>query len=308
MPGRRAEFDIEGAKREIVAQDLIGRVSAPVKVPREMDFGIDYFCQLFGTGGARSISVEDLFSLQVKGSEPLKYGGVRDGKWRNYEIEWLRSQAVPILLARVDHERPTLNLYNLGPIWRVLWQTSQPYEIVCATSPQTSEKYVRAEAQFEESKEPFGDQRTWLVPIGPPFLTLTHEALRDDSFAHNARILLRTHIAMERKNLLRFQSRVAIHHCVQIWHTNCFEPRIAFHKAMYWSLVPGENIDALVDTVTPALVNLGVHLQWQNNSDAYKFIGALDWIDRRGGLDEMDRGLLRGLIETRDRGVGPRES
>ncbi len=60
MPGRRATFDLAGAHNEHLASALIGRLSAPVPVPREADFGIDLFCQLFAPGGEKSLGVDEL--------------------------------------------------------------------------------------------------------------------------------------------------------------------------------------------------------------------------------------------------------
>ena len=53
------------------------------------------------------------------------------------------------------------------------------------------------------------------------------------------------------------------------------------------------------------LVNLGVHLQWQNDQAAYKLIPVLEWLDGEGRLDPIGKGLLDGLRGTQARGVGP---
>jgi hypothetical protein len=55
------------------------------------------------------------------------------------------------------------------------------------------------------------------------------------------------------------------------------------------------------------LVSLGTHLQWQNDREAYELLPVLEWLDGRGHLDPMGKGLLEGLRRTKERGVGPRE-
>jgi len=309
MPGRRADFDISGGQNETAAKDLIGRLSAPIQVPREGDFGIDFFCQLFKTGGAKSTDVNDLFALQVKGlDEKLRYGGVRDDQWRSYEIEWLRTLTVPMFLARVDRDSPRIDLYCLGGIWRVLWENDQPFEIVCETSRATADHYAGLAPSKSSAGVAHGDQQTWDVKLGPPFLSFDHRQLGQPGFVANARELLRTYIALERHNLIRFQLKVPIHASVHGWHTNSFGQGFASWTEMRWSAVPGENIRELAEAVAPPLISLGVHLQWQDNRDAYKLIDILDWLDKTGSLDELGRGLLRGLTTTRDQGKGPKPS
>ncbi len=154
---------------------------------------------------------------------------------------------------------------------------------------------------------PHGDRRAWQVPLGPPFLTVTYDNLREDEFRALATELLRAHLRMERRNLLRYQLGVAVHECVQQWRTNEFGG-LYCTKGMFWSSVPGENVARLLEALVPCVVNLGVHLQWQNDRDAYRLLDVLAWLDERGALDSMDRGLLQGLRHTRELGVGPHEA
>ena len=292
MPGKQPAFAVLGVQNETDAQSLVGRLSAPVKVPREHDFGIDFFCQLYTPMGTKSVSVDDVFTLQVKGMrEVLRFGGIRDGQWRDYEISWLRTIASPLFLARVQGTQPTLDLYSLAPIWRVLWQAASPFEILCATDPPSDTVYQRKEIEWLDSGEQSGDGRAWSVPVGPPFLRLTHAALADDAWRSNAANLLRRHIQIERQNLLMFHLRVAIHECLEVWTTNSFVDPVVLSKA----------------ALGPVAVNLGAHLQWQNDRDAYRLIDVLEWLDQRGALDPLGRGLLEGLRATRNLGLGPSE-
>jgi hypothetical protein len=48
----------------------------------------------------------------------------------------------------------------------------------------------------------------------------------------------------------------------------------------------------------PVLVNLGVHLQWQDDLSAHTLIPALEWVDSMGLLSEFGKGLLGGLRDT----------
>ena len=308
MPGKQPEFAVTGAQNETDTLSLIGRLSAPVKVPREHDFGIDFFCQLYVPTAPRSISVTDVFTLQAKGmTEVLRFGGLRNNVWRNYEISWLRTLAIPLFLARVDGTKPELALYSLAPIWRVLWQTAAPFEIICTTEPPAPTTYQREEVTHANSGQQFGDGESWTVPIGPPFMSLTHADLADEAWSAKARDLLKSHIQIERQNMLMFHLRVAIHHCVEKWSTNSFGAPIVLSKAMFWSGAPGDNLRDLAAALAPVAVSLGVHLRWQNDRDAYLLIDILEWLKRRGNLDQIGFGLLEGLLATRAQGLDPGE-
>lgn len=310
MTGKQANFAVRGAQNEALVRELIGHLCAPSQVPREHDFGIDYFCQLYSFGTA-SVTSEDLFSLQVKGlTEALRYGGTdEDGKWRDYEIRWLRSQALPIFLARVNQQDYAVDIYSLGLLWRVLWQAQNPLEIRCTTEDATASTYTVAQATAEPARHGngYGDGLTWTVPLGPPFLRLTHSDLRDENFVRDARDHLARYVELERMNLIRFMLRTAIHRHPETWVTNSFGPITKVHKAMYWSRIPGENIVELMKAVEPSLVNLGVHLQWQNDRSAYRLIDVLEWLNENSQLGAFGRGLLDGLKNARDAGAGPRE-
>lgn len=306
MTGRQAKVAVRGGQNENAAAHLINKLAGPIKVPREQDFGIDFFCQLYAHGGARSVYSDELFALQVKGGpDPLRYGGVRDGEWRPYEIAWLKSVMVPFFLARV-HENPTaLELYSMGPVWRVLLKSESPFEIRCVTEPTSSAVMERKEATAQQSQQAHGDGVIWSVPLGPPLLNLTDAYLADPSFVANARYVLKQQIAIERRNLLYFFQGVAIHECLAGWATNDFVNQAQYHHFMSWDQTPGKNISALAAVVAPAVVNLGAHLQWQNDWDAYRRIDVLEWLQSKGALDGFGDGLLKGLQATRDLNVGP---
>ncbi len=308
MTGKQANFGVLGAQNEAVAHDLIGRLSAPVKVPREHDFGADYFCQLYTTEGTASVGTDQLFALQVKGmSEELSLGGLRGETWFEHEVAWLRTLAVPLVSGRVDSAAAELHLYSLGPIWRVLWKTPTPFRIRCSTEPPTPVNYVRPDPVGKGADHDYGDRQTWHVPLGPPLLRLTHASLADQAKRSSASDLLRWHVQLERRNLLRYQLSIAVHECLSTWSTDNETGKLGVHKEMSWSPVPGDNIGPLASTLGPAIANLAVNLQWQNNHAAYRFVDALEWLNEVGALDAAGRGLLEGLLTTRSQGLGPSE-
>src|SRR3990172_7499880 len=121
MSGRRHVMDSTGSTYEDCAQFLVGHIASLVKVPREQDFGIDFYCQPRVLVGPQTETVAELCSLQVKGGrEKLAYGGLnRRGEWRVYELTWLRSLASPLYLVRVNTKRTAVELFSTWPLWLI---------------------------------------------------------------------------------------------------------------------------------------------------------------------------------------------
>jgi len=110
-----------------------------------------------------------MFSSQFKsrGSDnTVRYGGMRGGQWRSYEISWLRSVMTPLFLARTEQNPSTLTLYSMGPIWRLLWQSTEPFETIGEAQPISTEATDIGTASRVDSTGPYGDKSVWTVPLG----------------------------------------------------------------------------------------------------------------------------------------------
>lgn len=88
MSGRRHIVDSEGTSYEDCVSLFLGRIASLVHVPRDKDFGIDFYCQPRVPAGAHTETVAELASLQVKGGgAKLTYGGLNpQGEWQEYEF------------------------------------------------------------------------------------------------------------------------------------------------------------------------------------------------------------------------------
>jgi hypothetical protein len=124
----------------------------PIRTPDRVTWRTDALEQLLGRAASMGWGVVKFHS-----------------QWRFYEIEWLRTLAVPFVLGRVDPEQARLDLYSLGPVWRVLWQTATPFEIRCLTEPCSSQAHDRSEATHDLVSTKFGDSRSWSVRLGHRF-------------------------------------------------------------------------------------------------------------------------------------------
>lgn len=142
----------------------------------------------------------------------------------------------------------------------------------------------------------------WTVGLGLPFLRLTGEDLDDPAFRQRAVAVLRTWIAYDRLTLMRYHQFIPVLTGITGWRKNLPEVLEA-RTWQFWDARPGANIARLCQTAAPMLVNLGAHLQWQNNQAAYKLVPVLEWLDGQGHLDPMGKGLLDGLHRTQAKGV-----
>lgn len=113
-------------------------------------------------------------------------------------------------------------------------------------------------------------------------------------------------ISFDRLTVIRFSLRVTYAEGIGSWSTNDIDFGQAVVKQwMAWSSAPGQNVNELAKVFEPVIVNLGVHLQWQNDSSAYHLIPALEWLVSWGLLSRFGKGLLDGLQDTQARGVSP---
>ncbi len=307
MAGRRHVMDRIGAEYESTVHALLTPFASLVSVPRHDDFGIDFYCHVRAPTGNQTETVTHLAALQVKGGESsLIYGGLdANGEWKKHEIAWLMSLSVPLYLVRVPHDRRTLDVFSLGPVWhRFVAQNVYPFEIRCVTGPPSaSTDWQLAEPTYSAGPER-GDRRRWVLDLGPPIVRVSVDDPGDPSSRERSCVLLRTWIAHDRLNVMRFLQGVPVVTCFTGWQTNSLDG-IRKSISQHWSATPGENIPTLCQTAEPLLVNLGIHLQWQNDPAAYALIPTLQWLNERRQLGGIGQGLLERLIQNQRNGDAP---
>jgi hypothetical protein len=276
-------MDSKGKAYENCVQLLVGRIASLVRVPREEDFGIDFYCHPLLTAGPTTETVKNLAGLQVKGgTASLTYGGTNDrDAWREYEFAWLRALAIPLYLAHVNMDCNSVELFGTWPLWWLFWRHSEPpYEVVLKTEP-----FGTATGWHDPTATPHpnglgkGDSMRWTVNLGPPFLRLTNENTNDQGFREMAVAILTTWITRDRLSLMRSHQFVPVLTGITQWTTNALDGLVAT-DTYFWDARPGVNILQICQASAPVIVNLGVHLQWQGNKDAYRLLPILEWAGR----------------------------
>lgn len=310
MPGRQLNRSLVGERYEKAFDAITSRFLSVVRVPRPDDYGIDAYCHILRSVDAISKTVGGAFGVQVRGPGcHLEFGGMNDKgtEWKAYEIEWLRSLASPLYLARLSTDCTRVDFYSLWPVWLVLGGSPAPFRIVCEFDDPSNNPFTLPEATKEEDGS-YGDRTTWFTPLGPPFLSVSQEQLSDPVFVGLAANLMWHWVETDRMTVIRLLLRVA--YCVGMyeWFTNDFDlarPR-KIKGWMAWSPIAGQNIDDIAKIFEPTITNLGVHLQHQDDVGAYKLIPALEWLEATRRLSGFGEGLLQGLRNTQAQGKSPR--
>ena len=291
--------------------DAIGsQFLSVVRVPRSDDYGIDAYCHIRRPLDQISSTVGSTFGVQVHGpGRHLQFGGmnVQGHTWKAYEIEWLRSLAVPYYLARVNAECTRVDFYALWPVWIVLATSPNPFRIVCECSDLSPRTFVLSGATREVDGS-HGDRTTWTVSLGPPFLSVTQGDLGDQRFKKHAADLMGMWVGYDRITVINLLLRVPYFRGIGEWPTNDFDfsRKLTFKEWLGWGSTRGHNIDDLCKAFEPVTTSLGRHLQCQNDPAAYTLIPALEWLQSNGRLSGFGTKLLSELKETQAQGTSPR--
>jgi len=308
LPGKQLNISIRGEQYEKAFDAIASRFLSVVKVPRPDDYGIDAYCHVLRPIDGISSTIGGAFGVQIRGpGRNLQFGGMKDAAWKSYEIEWLRSLAVPLFLARVSLDCTRIDFYSMWPVWLVLASSPTPFRIVCKFDDPSSEPFTLPEAT-READGSWGDGTTWTVDFGPPFLSVNQEQLSDSNHRERAAKLTWRWAECDRTVVIRLLLSVAYLEGMYEWFTNDFDftKPCKIKGMMTWSPVPGQNIENICRVFEPTITNLGANLQWQNDLAAYKLIPALEWLESRGWLSGFGVGLLKGLKDTESQGKPPR--
>lgn len=296
MPGRQRDVSINGKKNQVTAEQLLTHVASLTLIPREEDYGLDFYCAP-RIEENRNASTFGLAGIQVKGmTGDLSFGGIdKEGRWKEYEITWLKTLSFPYLLARVDRAVPAVDLYSFWPVWNLFWLHGDPFKIVCKTLPASPTSYSYQEPVSEASKDVGGDRQVWSVQLGPPFLRIEHSHLADAAFLRSAAKLLIQQCARDLRVIINWLQRVAIVDAKLPWFTNDFGATYTAAQFAYWNDGPGANVGELLSALEPIVTVLGANLQAQKDPARAALVPVLELLRARGLLKTIGGGLLDGL-------------
>lgn len=203
-----------GAQGEYLAQYLLSSIGLPLPVLRQVDIGIDFYCNV-STDSKNLYTFSHPFSVQIKKlndqdelSESISYGGFsKSGRWKNYEIEWLFNPGVPFYIGIVDINKRSLLLYATSAIWFVYHQHNTP---TCVTllpriySHNTDKVHSPKQEKLDCSDMvgECGDGFEYFVDIGHPILQLDINNIDDVDYINSQKEILRNYIdSVDQRNI-----------------------------------------------------------------------------------------------------------
>jgi hypothetical protein len=298
MPGQQLANQAVGAGYESFAETVLGRIAAMVPVPREQDFGVDFYALPRVPLSVTSEKAIELCAVQVKpaNDSSITYGGVdKNGSWRGHEIEWLKTLNVPLYIATADSSFSTLSLYSTGPALGVYWRAGTPCEIICQFSPPSIDAdhtFETPTAQPHPKGVGFGDAQRWTVNLGPPFLHLQLRDLVDKPQREVARDILLSWVRTDRASLSYLHMGVPRQQLVLGYRTNLL-PQVIQHW-MFWNPSPGASTAGIERAVGPIATVLVQWLLGRSDTEGLKaWLPALEWLAARGSLDDFGTGAIR---------------
>ena len=100
-----------GTQSEYLAQYLLSALGLVIPVPYQEDEGKDFYCSLANQEKG-NMTFDYPYMIQIKSLPQndsdtylITYGELnKKNKWKNYEIDWLFNQQLPLFIGIVDKE------------------------------------------------------------------------------------------------------------------------------------------------------------------------------------------------------------
>ncbi len=293
MTGKQLKIQGIGSTNEAFCEAMLGRIAAMVPVPREHDYGIDFYCLPRRELTAHSETVAELAAIQVKGASTsaIVFGGTapKSSEWRRYELDWLRTLRIPLYLASVDAAYERVNLYSLTRCLQVFLKTPFPYAIECETSPlDLNGSCATAEPQPTPTvtATPAHDGATWNVQLGIPFLTLKFSELDDSRQREWVTNVFLQWIAADSHTLGNLAMGVPVVRLAQNYYANI--PPTYLENIMFWYPDHDGQARDMSARLAPGLASVARQLLSEGRSSEAKAWGpALEWCRAQAVIDKF---------------------
>ena len=134
MSGSRVIGYRLGDTSEYLATYLLSRIGHVVAIPRQEDFGFDFYGITHSTDfpGVYTFNSPYLLSLKSNDDE-ISFGNIADngGKWKIYQVDWLKRLFLPLIFGTLNRDEGYLDLYCGDFLRHHLSTLSNPSQIVC---------------------------------------------------------------------------------------------------------------------------------------------------------------------------------
>lgn len=270
MPGQQLLSTNQGAQNERLADLLLSKICAVTRVPREQDYGLDFYCQLTQPDGHVVRTLPYSFGVQLKPrstSNVVSYGGYADSKdpssWKAYEVEWLFTQALPFLIGLVTDDR--LDLYLTSVMWHARWEGGRPFRVdLTPDTPNPVTKDGLLPVVEEVAGAP-GDGKRWTIPLGPPIVSWSVAEAASETHLATVRQVLARALDVEKTNVLTHVQGVPYREWILNWSPNWLPAPTETRLGAMWFGNSGEgmNLERCARALGIALPALALNLQSQ---------------------------------------------
>ncbi len=296
MPGQQLKNTWAGNRAELLAIYNLSSIAAVTHIRRENDFGFDLLCTLLSQEN-NVLRAGHLFGVQVRSSKKSKlcYGGLdKNQNWKDYEIKWLFNQDLPFLILIIDSQKGSINLYNTSRIWYLLYQIGpNPGEVILLPDMELPQgEFTPLSDQWRYIDKPLkrcangnmaGNGFSYQVPLGKPIIKLSGE----NDNQNEIKTTLANWLSLENYNILNRKLGVPNYLEWESWGTNnSIRPKII--TGTFWNDDPGANILKLLESISPSIESLLLHLLYQNNIDKAKAATSIaHWLKEEGLLGKI---------------------
>jgi hypothetical protein len=189
MPGGRLRSYRLGDRSELLVEQLLAGFAFTTPVPRQEDFGVDFFCSLISQE-ERLLKAGPFFSVQSKSStEPIVYE-------KPHELEWIENQENPLFICVADRKALAMDVYST---WNLLcgvlggWRgQKRPTRISLMPG---AEYYSWPGVENNDD----GSQQ---IRLGKPIVRVTVTDMFDDVRIEQITAVMREWIKLDRTNIM----------------------------------------------------------------------------------------------------------
>lgn len=195
----------KGAHAEYLANYMLSLLGFTAPVPRQEDYGVDFFCSLNIDDNNRTL-VGDAYAIQIKSTtDSLIYGKDSKNNWRRDQIDFLFNVKVPFFLGVVDLESETLSIYSLSTHRFIKKVHPNCSLITFEFDPSPGETKIHgitASSQVSNLLKDYGDHKNYKINLQHPVIQITSKSLNDPIRTNEYINTMRLHIRMEQKNIV----------------------------------------------------------------------------------------------------------
>jgi hypothetical protein len=259
----------QGNRSEYLALYILSALGICISVPRQEDIGIDFYCSLAKNEGKR-MTFYSPFVVQVKSSseKEISYGGPdKKKRWKKEEIEWLFNQELPLLIAIVDKENLIMKLYATSNMWAARYTGGDVGQVVLQPDKLSKDNDVPMPQSISVSDWPagVGDGKKWLVPLGPPILSISINDVENEAKIDEYKRMLSFPLYMEQENITYRRLQV---HCSKWPHrfTTNKPEKFVYGLCYAANPTPGANTSEQLKSLAPIIATLAFNYKSQGKS------------------------------------------